>query len=75
LPDTANLKTMGVLPRLNGRGVGAALACEIYGRFAGSAVRRVNHCLMRRGNRADQFDRGLAEVTREYALYSRPLKP
>jgi hypothetical protein len=74
LPDTANLKTMGVLPHVNGTGVGAALACEIYRRMLGKGVQRVNHCLMRVGNRADQFDRGQGAVTREYTLYARPLR-
>ena len=72
-PATVNFKTYGVLPRLHGSGVGAALACESYGRFQAKGFVRVNHCLMRAGNRADAFDRGLAQVTREYAIYQRSL--
>jgi hypothetical protein len=30
---------------------------------------------MRVGNRADEFDAGLGRITREYALYARPLSP
>ncbi len=73
-PGTVNLKTFGVLPHVHGVGVGAALACETYRRFLAKGFTRVNHCLMRAGNRADQFDRGLAQVTREYTLYQRALR-
>lgn len=73
-PRTANLKTMGVLPHENGKGAGAALAYETYRRLEAKGFDRVNHCLMRAGNRADQFDRGQAKITREYALYARPLR-
>lgn len=73
--QTVNLKTFGVLPRVRNAGMGAALAWEAYRRFQAKGFTRVNHCLMRAGNRADQFDRGLAEITREYTLYSRPLRP
>lgn len=73
-PATANFKTLGVLPRETGLGTGAALAYEAYRRLQERGFTQVNHCLMRAGNRADQFDRGLAEVTREYALYARPLR-
>jgi GNAT superfamily N-acetyltransferase len=72
---TVNLKTFGVLPNERGRGLGAALACQAYREFAAKGFTRVNHCLMRRGNRADHFDAGLGEVTREYTLYARPLTP
>jgi len=74
-PGTANLKTMGVLPHENGKGVGAALAYEAYHRLEVKGFERVNHCLMRAGNRADQFDRDQAKITREYTLYARPLQP
>lgn len=72
-PGTVNLKTVGILPGEYGAGVGAALACEAYRRFRAKGFTRVNHCLMRAGNRANQFDRGLGEITREYALYARSL--
>ncbi len=73
-PQTVNLKTFGVLPRVRSAGVGATLAWEAYRRFQAKGFTRVNHCLMRAGNRADDFDRGLAEVTREYTLYARELR-
>jgi hypothetical protein len=73
MPATVNLKTFGVLPRVRGEGAGAALAYESYRRFAERGFQQVNHCLMRVGNRADHFDGGLGEVTREYALYARSL--
>ncbi len=73
-PHTVNLKTFGVLPHVRGAGVGAALAWEAYRRFQAKGFTRVNHCLMRAGNRADRFDGGLAKITREYTLYSRPLR-
>lgn len=72
-PQTVNLKTFGVMPHVRGAGVGAALAYEAYRRFQTKGYSRVNHCLMRSGNRADQFDRGLAKITREYVLYEREL--
>lgn len=72
-PHTVNLKTFGVLPQVRGAGMGAALAFEAYRRFQSKGYRRVNHCLMRSGNRADGFDRGLAQVTREYVLYAKEL--
>jgi len=74
-PKTVNVKTFGVLPHVRGAGVGAAFAYEIYQRFQTRGFARVNHCLMRAGNRADGFDGGLGEVTREYALYARTLRP
>ena len=73
MPSTVNLKTLGVLPHVRGEGVGAALAYEAYRRFERKGFLQVNHCLMRTGNRADQFDGGLGEITREYALYARSL--
>ena len=69
-PGLANIKTMGILPSEKRKGVGAALTYETYQRLRAKGFFRVNHCLMRAGNRADQFDRGLAEITREYALYA-----
>ena len=72
-PQTVNLKTFGVMPQVRGAGVGAALAYEAYRRFQSKGYTRVNHCLMRSGNRADQFDRGLAQVTREYVFYAKGL--
>jgi len=74
-PHIVNLKTIGVRPHIRGSGVGAALAWETYRRYQAKGFTRVNHCLMRADNRADQFDRGLAEITRGYTLYSRPLRP
>lgn len=71
--QTVNLKTFGVMPHVRGAGVGAALAYEAYQRFQTKGYSRVNHCLMRSGNRADQFDRGLAKITREYVLYEKEL--
>ncbi len=73
-PGAINLKTFGILPRVQKTGLGAALACEAYQRFQAKGFTRVNHCLMRAGNTADQFDRGQADITREYALYGRPLR-
>jgi GNAT superfamily N-acetyltransferase len=72
-PKTANIKTFGVLPHRRNEGIGAGLAYEIYSRFQTKGFARFNHCLMRTGNRADGFDGGLGEVTREYTLYSRSL--
>jgi GNAT superfamily N-acetyltransferase len=74
-PGTVNLKTFGILPPSQKTGLGAALAWETYRRFQDKGFTCVNHCLMRAGNRADQFDHGLAEITREYSLYSRSLRP
>lgn len=74
-PLAVNIKTFGILPQLHGSGVGAALAYEAYRRFAPGGYTRVNHCLMRVGNRADQFDRGLGKTTREYALYAKAFRP
>ena len=72
-PTTVNVKTFGVLPHVRGEGIGAALAYEVYKRFQTKGFSRANHCLLRAGNRADKFDGGLGEVTREYTLYSRSL--
>ncbi len=71
--NTANLKTGGVMPAWRGTGLGATVAYEVYRRLVRKGFTRINHCLMREGNRFDQFDRGAAAVTRRYALYSRPL--
>lgn len=72
-PDTVNVKTFGVLPHVRGMGVGAALAHEVHRRFQTKGFLCVNHCLVRAGNRADRFDGGLGEITREYTLYARTL--
>lgn len=71
---TVNIKTFGVLPHIRGEGAGAALAYEIYRRFQVKGFTHVNHCLMRAGNRADNFDGGLGETTREYTLFSLSLE-
>jgi hypothetical protein len=72
-PRTVNVKTFGILPSLRREGLGAGLACEMYLRFQSKGILQVNHCLMRAGNRADNFDGGLGEITREYALFTRTL--
>ena len=72
-PNTVNVKTFGILPHVRSEGVGAALAYEVYRRFQAKGFLRVNHCLVRAGNRADKFDGGLGEITREYILYARSL--
>lgn len=72
-PHTVNVKTFGVLPHIRKEGMGAGFAYEVYRRFHAKGFVRVNHCLMRAGNRADGFDGGLGEVTREYTLYTRSL--
>ena len=72
-PHTVNVKTFGILPHVRSEGVGAALAYEVYRRFQAKGFLRVNHCLVRAGNRADKFDGGLGEITREYTLYARSL--
>jgi hypothetical protein len=73
-PKTVNVKTFGVLPHVRQAGVGAGFAHEIYSRFQAKGFERVNHCLMRAGNRADTFDGGLGKITREYTLFARPLE-
>lgn len=73
-PQTVNVKTFGVLPQFRNAGVGAGFAYEIYSRFQAKGFTRVNHCLMRAGNRADNFDGGLGKVTREYALFTRSIR-
>jgi GNAT superfamily N-acetyltransferase len=71
--DTANIKSGGVLPAWRRTGLGATATYEVYQRLIRKGFTRINHCLMREGNRMAQFDRGAAAVTRRYALYSRPL--
>lgn len=72
-PKTVNVKTFGVLPQFRYEGVGAGFAYEIYSRFQTKGFVSVNHCLMRAGNRADNFDGRLGRITRAYTLFSRPL--
>lgn len=72
-PNMVNVKTFGILPHVRSEGVGAALAYVVYQRFQAKGFLRVNHCLVRAGNRADKFDGGLGEITREYTLYARSL--
>ena len=69
-PQTVNVKTFGILPHIRSEGVGAGFAYEIYSRFVQKGFTTVNHCLMRAGNRADNFDGGFGEVTREYTLFT-----
>ena len=73
-PERANVKTFGLLPHIRHTGVGAGFAHEIYSRLQAKGFTSVNHCLMRAGNRAEAFDGGLGEITREYTLYSRSLE-
>jgi GNAT superfamily N-acetyltransferase len=73
-PKTVNVKTFGVLPEFRYEGIGAAFAYEIYSRLQAKGFVCVNHCLMRAGNRADNFDGGLGRITREYTLFTRLLE-
>ncbi len=71
---TVGMKTFGIMPRVRKEGAGAALAYAAYHRFQEMGFNRVNHCLMRTGNRADGFDGDIGHITREYTLYRRSLR-
>jgi GNAT superfamily N-acetyltransferase len=70
-PDTLNIRTVAVLPHSTGFGLGRAIVAEHYRRAIAAGVKRVQHCLMGPTTPPQFWDRGLGQVTREYAMYER----
>ena len=72
-PATINHKTIGLLPRSQRLGLGAALVSEVYQRFLAAGYQHIQQCLMVADGRSSVFARDVGTVTREYCLYSRPI--
>ena len=69
--DTLNIRTIAVLPHCSGFGLGQAIVAEHYRRAIAAGLKRVQHCLMGPTTPPQFWDRGLGQVTREYAMYER----
>ena len=69
--DTLNIRTIAVLPHVSGFGLGQAIVAEHYRRAIAAGRTRVQHCLMGPTTPPQFWDRGLGQVTREYAMYER----
>ncbi|MDA3874361.1 MAG: hypothetical protein PF795_10445 [Kiritimatiellae bacterium] len=74
-PDAKNIlhvKTVGVLPSLQGRGLSLALLAPLYERALSRSCPAVRHCLMKTDNSSTKFDPA-AKTIRQYALYEKGL--
>ncbi|MCC5847787.1 MAG: GNAT family N-acetyltransferase [Verrucomicrobia bacterium] len=67
-----HIKTVGVLPAVQGRGLSLALLAPIYERALSRGCTAVRHCLMKTDNSSTKFDPA-ATTIRQYALYEKEL--
>ena len=68
--DTANFKTMGVMPEHRGRGLSSAIAYRCFRGMLDEGFRRTNICLIHDGNVGSiKLDGGRGRVLRRYGLY------
>jgi len=67
--DTLNAKTLGVLPKYNGTGLGSALAYKIYKEGHAKGLHEVNMCLIHEENVSKRMDGGKGTISRHYHLY------
>lgn len=71
--DTVILKSMAVVPELNGRGVGAWLMAQVSSNARKLGYRRAIHALMHENNRSRGMSSRYGVEMRQYTLYSRKL--
>ncbi len=67
-----HVKTVGVLPSAQGRGLSLALLAPVYERALSRGYKAVRHCLMKSDNSSTKFDPA-AKTIRQYALYEKQL--
>lgn len=72
-PDTVILKSMAVLPEMNGRGIGAALLAQVSCNAGILGFKRAIHALMHENNRSRTMSSHYGHEIRQYTLYSRNL--
>jgi GNAT superfamily N-acetyltransferase len=67
--DTLNAKSLGVLPKYNGTGLGTALIYKIYKEGYAKGLHKVNMCLIQEENVSRRMDGGKGTISRHYHLY------
>lgn len=68
--DTANIKTIGIMPEHRGQGLSSAMAHKYFDAIATAGYERANICLIHDENEGSiKIDGGLGRVLRRYALY------
>lgn len=72
--DTGNVKTVGIMPEFQGRGLYTAMTYQFYEGMLGKGLSKANLCLMIDGNISASADGGDGELLRRYALYRRELE-
>jgi GNAT superfamily N-acetyltransferase len=72
--DTLIIKTAGVLPAHQGRGLGSVLTQAAHQAAWGAGYRRVIHALMHEANQSNEILSANARRIREYILFSRTLR-
>jgi GNAT superfamily N-acetyltransferase len=71
--DTVVLKSMAVVPKASGLGLGTLLMARSHEAARRLGFRRVIHALMHEDNRTRQMSAHTAQTIRRYALFARPL--
>jgi GNAT superfamily N-acetyltransferase len=74
-PDTVIVKTFAVLPGLQGKGVGSALAELVRDAARRAGYRRMIHALFHVENRSGRISAHTGKPLREYTLFLRRLEP
>jgi GNAT superfamily N-acetyltransferase len=72
--DTLIIKTVGVLPAHQGRGLGSVLTQAAHQAAWGARYRRVIHALMHEANESNEILCTSARRIREYTLFARELR-
>jgi GNAT superfamily N-acetyltransferase len=67
--DTVNIKTLGVVPEHQRKGVAVMLMHAMYATAVGKGYRRARLCLIREGNPSGRMDGDAGRVFRRYRLY------
>ena len=67
--QTANIKTVGVMPAHRGKGLSSAMAYLYLDGIIESGFEAANMCLISDGNISARADTGVGEVLRRYGLY------
>jgi len=73
VPDTVVIKTLGILPSLQGHGLGAGLVERIHDSARRRGYKRAIHALMRSDNNSARISAHSGQVIRRYGLFARPL--
>jgi GNAT superfamily N-acetyltransferase len=66
---SVNVKTLGVVPESRRTGLAVALMQRFYAMAAQNGYKRVNLCLISKGNASGRMDAGLGQPLRRYRLY------